>query len=51
VKNKETYAVAKSLLEKYGEKIMPEIRSTEVNGQNKDVAKIRTLKTMNNQFK
>jgi len=33
VKNKETYAVAKNLSEKYGEKITPEIRSPVVNGK------------------
>jgi hypothetical protein len=32
VKNKETYSVAKALLEKYGETITPEIRSPVVNG-------------------
>ncbi|CAF1363562.1 unnamed protein product [Adineta steineri] len=37
VKNKETYAVAKNLLEKYGEKLTPEIRSPSVNGNNTDL--------------
>lgn len=32
MKTKETYAVAKNLLEKYGEKITPEIRSPVLNG-------------------
>ena len=32
MKTKETYAVAKALLEKYGETITPEIRSPVVNG-------------------
>lgn len=32
MKNKETYAVAKNLLEKYGEKITPEIQSPVLNG-------------------
>ncbi|CAF1393763.1 unnamed protein product [Rotaria sp. Silwood1] len=36
VKNKETYAVAKNLLEKYGEKLTPEVRSPVMNGNNKD---------------
>ncbi|CAF3602015.1 unnamed protein product [Rotaria sp. Silwood1] len=36
VKNKETYAVAKNLLEKYGEKLTPEVRSPIMNGNNKD---------------
>ncbi|CAF3630971.1 unnamed protein product [Rotaria sp. Silwood1] len=35
VKNKETYAVAKNLLEKYGEKLTPEVRSPIMNGNNK----------------
>ncbi|CAF3064669.1 unnamed protein product [Rotaria sp. Silwood2] len=33
VKNKETYAVAKNLLEKYGEKLTPEVRSPIINDQ------------------
>ncbi|CAF1466970.1 unnamed protein product, partial [Adineta steineri] len=37
VKNKETYAVAKNLLEKYGEKLTPEIRSPTLNGNNTDL--------------
>ncbi|CAF0753780.1 unnamed protein product [Adineta ricciae] len=37
VKNKETYAVAKNLLEKYGETIAPEIRSPIANGNSKDL--------------
>jgi len=37
VKNKETYAVAKSLLEKYGETITPEIRSPVMNGNSKSI--------------
>ncbi|CAF4420901.1 unnamed protein product [Rotaria socialis] len=31
VKNKETYAIAKNLLEKYGEKVTPEVRSPTMN--------------------
>ncbi len=31
MKNKETYAVAKNLLEKYGETITPDIRSPDNN--------------------
>jgi hypothetical protein len=37
VKTKETYAVAKNLLEKYGETITPEIRSPVINGNNKGI--------------
>jgi len=36
VKNKETYANAKTLLAKYGETITPEIRSPVLNGNNKN---------------
>ncbi|CAF1405461.1 unnamed protein product [Rotaria sordida] len=37
VKNKETYAVAKALLEKYGETITPEVRPTPTENNNKDL--------------
>jgi len=49
VKNKETYAVAKSLLDKYGEKITPDARSPLVNSNNNGIR--NKLQYMSLQFK
>lgn len=42
MKTKETYAVAKNLLEKYGEKITPDIQSPVLNG--KDIRQRSSIK-------
>ncbi|UJR15161.1 hypothetical protein I4U23_002124 [Adineta vaga] len=44
VKNKETYAVAKNLLEKYGETITPGVRSPIINGNSKDLHQRTSIK-------
>ena len=44
MKTKETYAVAKNLLEKYGEKITPDIQSPVLNG--KDIRQRPSIKPM-----
>jgi hypothetical protein len=48
VKTKETYTVAKNLLEKYGETITPEVRSPVINGNSKGILYAR--KRASNRF-
>ena len=50
MKTKETYAIARSLLEKYGETITPQVQSPVMNGNNKgtDVHQRASIKPMEN---
>jgi hypothetical protein len=50
VKTKETYAVAKNLLEKYGEKITSEVRSPVMNGNSKGISHNRDNELKNRLF-